>query len=50
MAGFRVRYTPATKLVNDWSRPPTTGSSPRPSPATAASTSSASTYAESGVT
>jgi DNA replication protein DnaC len=41
MAGHR--YTLATKLVNSSSKPPTTGSSPRQSPATAASTCSAST-------
>ena len=38
--GYRVRYTLATRLVNDSSKPPTRNNSPRPSTATAASTSS----------
>ena len=41
--GFRVRYTLATKLVNELAEPPTGVSSPRRSPATGASTCSAST-------
>ena len=36
--GFRVKYALATKLVTGCAKPPTTESSPRRSPATAAST------------
>ncbi len=36
--GYLVKYTLATRLVNESSKPPTTRSWPRPSPATAVST------------
>jgi DNA replication protein DnaC len=46
MAGYRVRYTLAAKLANELVEAADDSSSPRPSPATAASTCSVSTYAD----
>ena len=43
MAGYRVKYVLARSWSTNSSRPPTTNSSPKPSPATAAWTCSAST-------